>query len=246
MERMRISRELFAPKNYFAVLAAVLIASFAGPLLNNTWEGRVAGSTFIFLLVVSVSYAVSPSRIIRWQVLILGISACIFICASTILGVPGLDAPAIKAGSYFLGFVFLVLGTCVIFRDVFAGAVTANRLCGAICLYLLIGACFAILYMVVDIADPKAFQTNEALASRFDPNNPRHERLSLLMYFSMVTLSTAGYGDISPVNRLARTLAWLEAASGQIYLSMMVARLVGLHIVGAQAAAAARRDNVGD
>jgi hypothetical protein len=232
MERMRLARELFAPKNYFAVLAAVLIASFVGPLLNNSWEGRVAGSAFIFLLVVSVSYAVSPSRI--------------FICASTILGVPGLDAPAIKAGSYFLGFVFLVLGTCVIFRDVFTGAVTANRLCGAICLYLLIGACFAILYMVVDIADPKAFQTNEALASRFDPNNPRHERLSLLMYFSMVTLSTAGYGDISPVNRLARTLAWLEAASGQIYLSMMVARLVGLHIVGAQAAAAARRDVVGD
>ena len=51
------------------------------------------------------------------------------------------------------------------------------------------------------------------------------------MHFSFVTLTTLGYGDITPVSHLARTLAWLEAAFGQIYLVVLVARLVSLHLM---------------
>ncbi len=58
----------------------------------------------------------------------------------------------------------------------------------------------------------------------------RHERLAQLIYFSMCTLTTVGYGDIVPVARFARTLAWLEAVTGQLYLAILVARLVGLQI----------------
>jgi hypothetical protein len=246
MEIIRLARDLVAPRNYFSVLGALLVAGFVGPLLTNSWEGRVFGSLFIFLLVVSISSAVSPSKAIRMQVLVLGVCAWLFICGSSVLGIPGIDTPTIKAASYFCGFLFLLLGTFVIFRDVFSGQVTANRICGAICLYLLLGACFAVLYLVVDLVDPHAFNASPPLADRFDERDPRHERLSLLMYFSMVTLSTVGYGDITPVNRVARTLAWVEAVGGQLYLSVMVARLVGLHLVRAQANAANRSEGIGD
>ena len=50
------------------------------------------------------------------------------------------------------------------------------------------------------------------------------------MYFSFVTLTTLGYGDITPVNSFARSLAFLEAAMGQIYLTVLIASLVGVHI----------------
>ena len=50
------------------------------------------------------------------------------------------------------------------------------------------------------------------------------------MYFSFVTLTTLGYGDITPVNTFARTLAYLEAAIGQLYLTVLIASLVGIHI----------------
>ena len=246
MEIIRLARELVAPRNYFAVLGSLMVAGFVGPLLTNSWEGRIAGSLFIFLLVVSISSAVSPSKAIRLQVLILGLFAWLFICASAVLGVSFLATPTIKAVSYFGGFLFLLFGTFVIFRDVFSGMVTANRICGAICLYLLLGACFAVLYLVVDLVDPQAFNASPVLADRFNENDPRHERLSLLMYYSMITLSTVGYGDITPVNRVARTLAWVEAVGGQLYLSVMVARLVGLHLVRAQADAANRSQSVGD
>jgi hypothetical protein len=246
MEIIRLARNLVAPRNYFGVLASLLVAGFVGPLLTNSWEGRVAGSMFIFLLVVSISSAVSPSKAIRLQVLIFGFCAWLFICGSAVLGIHSLATPNIKALSYFCGFLFLLHGTLVIFRDVFTGQVTANRICGAICLYLLIGASFAVLYLVVDLVDPLAFNASLPLASRFDETDSRHERLSLVMYFSMVTLSTVGYGDITPVNRIARTLAWVEAVGGQLYLSVMVARLVGLHLVRAQAESANRSESVSD
>ena len=50
------------------------------------------------------------------------------------------------------------------------------------------------------------------------------------MYFSFVTLTTLGYGDITPVNAIARALAYLEAAIGQVYLTVLIASLVGMHI----------------
>ena len=56
-------------------------------------------------------------------------------------------------------------------------------------------------------------------------------RLSVFMYYSLVTLTTLGYGDITPVTPLARNLAAFEAAMGQLYIAILVARLVGLHIV---------------
>ena len=54
--------------------------------------------------------------------------------------------------------------------------------------------------------------------------------VSSAMYFSFVTLTTLGYGDITPVNSFARSLAYLEAAAGQIYLTVLIASLVGMHI----------------
>jgi voltage-gated potassium channel Kch len=61
-------------------------------------------------------------------------------------------------------------------------------------------------------------------------------RVLELRYFSFMTLTTVGYGDIVPHSTAARTLAGLEAVTGQIYLTVLVARLVGLHIVHAQIA----------
>jgi hypothetical protein len=55
-----------------------------------------------------------------------------------------------------------------------------------------------------------------------------------LTYFSFVTLTTLGYGDIRPLTSFARTACWLEAVIGQLYLTVLIARLVGLHLVSLQ------------
>ena len=100
--------------------------------------------------------------------------------------------------------------------------VTWDKIAGAICAYLLVGVDWGLLYAWIGWMDPGSFGGIEALnAARI--GEP-------MIYFSFATLTTLGYGDITPVGHAARTLAWLEAVVGQIYLVVMVARLVGLHV----------------
>jgi hypothetical protein len=97
------------------------------------------------------------------------------------------------------------------------GPITARRIQGAIAVYLLLGFIWAQAYELVALWHPGAF------------TGAVHGRGSLpWTYFSFVTLTTMGYGDIMPVHPLARAVAVLEALTGQLYLAIMLARLVSL------------------
>jgi Ion channel len=114
----------------------------------------------------------------------------------------------------------------VVTRAVFApGRVTFHRIIGAILLYLNIALSFMALFCFVALMAPDAFsglgplQDNLALASK-------------LIYFSFVTLTSVGYGDIVPVHPFARSLANIEAIIGQLYPATLLARLVTLEVEG--------------
>jgi hypothetical protein len=101
--------------------------------------------------------------------------------------------------------------------------VTTNMIFGAVVAYLLAAVGFAYLYEVLELFQPGAFSGV--------PDGASPQALGdALLYFSLVTLTTVGYGDILPVSGLARPLAVLEGVFGTLYLAVMIARLVGLHI----------------
>ena len=100
------------------------------------------------------------------------------------------------------------------------GRVDAEKVAAAVCVYLMIGVVWQDLYILVDIFIPGSF--NSAALSGRD-----------YLYFSFVTLSTLGYGDITPANGPAQAMAYTEALVGQLYLTILVARLVGLYIANA-------------
>jgi hypothetical protein len=108
-------------------------------------------------------------------------------------------------------------------RAVFAlGHVTYHRVIGAILLYLAVGLVFVALYAFVGVMAPHAFSGLQALD---------HKRLlSDMIYFSFVTLTTVGYGDIAPFHPVARSLCNLEAIFGQLYPATLLARLVTLQL----------------
>lgn len=109
-----------------------------------------------------------------------------------------------------------------------AGRATAETLFAAFSAYLLLGVVFAFVYGIVDLLAPGA------LAGSLDPGGgaaPGTGRFGELLYFSFVTLTTLGYGDIAPAGAGARALAPVEALLGQLYLAALVARLVGLHLL---------------
>ncbi len=122
-----------------------------------------------------------------------------------------------------VGFCALAIGATLDEVVVRPSSITFNRVVGALCIFLLFGVMWAALFTLVESFDPNAFHYAGPQAS--DP-------MEHFLYYSFVTLTTLGYGDILPIHPVARTLAYLEAVTGQLYLAVLVAGLVGRHIAG--------------
>jgi hypothetical protein len=126
--------------------------------------------------------------------------------------------------------LFISLVLVAIYTTVFKkGRVDSEKLAGAVCVYLLIGLAFSLLYTLVAVVTPNAFSVTSNIQDRFqDPASSLHTIEAAFIYFSFVTLTTLGYGDISPVSPMAQTIAWIEAVVGQLFIGVTIARLVGL------------------
>jgi Ion channel len=125
------------------------------------------------------------------------------------------DASVALSGLLSIGLMAVV----VLVQSFRAGPVSVHRVQGAVAAYLLLGVGWGFAYELVAALHPGAFAS--ALAT------PPRDRG--LMYFSFVTLTTVGYGDVTPVHPAARSLALLEALTGQLYPAILLARLVTLH-----------------
>jgi len=103
--------------------------------------------------------------------------------------------------------------------------VTINTILGAMVAYLLAAVAFAMVFQVIELQSPGSFSGFPEAASEIEG------RLSsATMYFSLVCITTMGFGDIVPLSDIARPIAVIEGVFGQLYLAVMIARLVGLHI----------------
>jgi hypothetical protein len=122
-----------------------------------------------------------------------------------------------------LWLVFLAMLSAGILIRVFdEGKITVHRIQGSVATYLLLGVIWAGCYRLVMQADPGAFNL---------PAIDDEARLmSKLVYFSFATLTTVGYGDVTAVARGARSLAMLEALTGQLFPAVLIARLVSLEV----------------
>ena len=122
----------------------------------------------------------------------------------------------IFSGLFFAFMVVVILG--YIFKET---QITTDTIAGAICAYFLIGLMWASIFAILESCQERSFQM---------PQNMQAASFSF-KYYSFVTLTTLGYGDITPISNQARSLSLLEAITGQIYLATLVARLVAINIV---------------
>ena len=130
------------------------------------------------------------------------------------------DAPVYYYLSVEFLSAFLILSIWSALRQVVLGVeISANRLFGAVCIYLMIGVLWALMYGLLQTLDGQAFVGE--LHSESGAWGPTW------IYYSFVTLTTLGYGDILPVSATARALAYTEAVVGVFYMAMLVAALVG-------------------
>jgi len=200
-----------------ALFVMLVFNVFVLPVIEPPGGPDILRDAFASLTLIIGIVAVANRRVIT--------VVLVFLCAAAILArwierfVPGSLLLPVQQAATLLALI--VLGTAV-GGSVFArGRITLDRVMGAIVLYLLIGVAFAVAYESVSIHVPGAF------ASTLENT----ERFSHWVYFSFVTLTTVGYGDITPVATIARSLATLEAFIGQLYPAVILARLVSLQIV---------------
>ena len=202
--------------SYASLLVLLLANFFLLELVDDPRWGAI-GSTLLsaLALIVAISDPDSGHKLQRrhW----ISVAACVALAPIVLF----VNSESIVALTYLLPVVLLVTATLPItLRRVLAHRrVTHETVLGALCTYVLVGLLFAFVYLAVsDLRE----------ASFFVQEGPHAQ--SEYLYFSFVTLTTLGFGDLSPGVGLPQALTVLEALLGQIFLVTMVARLVTLWV----------------
>ena len=207
---------------YRDLLIAVTVIIVGRQLIPSRFGGAKLDDLVLTAILVFALFEITRSRRHVWIGVILGLPAI----ASRLVYL--LTPKSVTVDSVVLGATGLFFGFLIwqILHDLLKGErSTGERIFGAICAYVFIGTTFALVFAHVELVDPGAFSVSENLAT-VHGDRP----LSLFTYYSFVTLTTLGYGDITPASEEARTLAWFEALVGQLYLAVMIAGLVAVHI----------------
>ena len=185
----------------------VVSSRFAGYFLSVGFSLSLISSVYIF----------SHQQRVLITALILAVPTFVTTWFAQIYPTPVLALIDTSTNILFFGYVIAQL----IMQVFSTRLVTRETISGSICIYLLMGYFWTFLYILCDFVWPDSF---EGLVP-----SQLHTQYNYL-YYSFVTLTTLGYGDITPVTPPAQSLAIMEAITGQLYLTVMVARLVGMHI----------------
>lgn len=204
--------------NYGALLLVLILLIVVAPLATRA--GSALGvEALLDLVLIAGAYSAASRAGRRWPFLALTGLTLLVRWAALISGDGGFELGSSVITVAWIAAAIAVVGT-ELFRQ---RSVTTNMIFGAIVAYLLAAVGFAYLFEVLERLQPGAFSGI--------PEGASAQALGdALLYFSLVTLTTLGYGDIVPLSGVARPLAVLEGVFGTLYLAVMIARLVGLHI----------------
>ena len=166
----------------------------------------------------------------RTSDLVIGLALGVPAVAGGVFNAATPDTPTMNVTPTILAALFLGFLIYRVLKDVFVGKrISSEKIFGAVCAYLLIGFLFSSIYGFIALVDSNAFAVTDALAAEMVKKS-EVRGTGFFAYFSFVTMSTLGYGDIAPVSTAARSFAWIQAVLGQLYLAISVGALVGFHI----------------
>lgn len=203
-----------------------MVLAFVAPLVDHSILSHIALALILLALLVVSTLAVRREEKFDWGSICLALAAGGAWSMAFCSNMAPFNSPPFQIGSLITILIFFFYIIRVMVVDILQGEVNSNRICGGACVYVLIGFCFALIHMMIAIDNPYAYKDN---VKGFESSIEHQERYPILIYFSFCTLSTVGYGDVVPLSRVARACSCLEALCGQLYLAILVARLVGMH-----------------
>lgn len=194
------------------LLIVLIVDMFVLPVLGPN-VGEVAVNV-VFTVLLFTGLAAVASRGTAFVVIgILAVAAVVLRWIAPVGGLPGTPAAAAAAAVVVFG-IFTLL---VLLRTLSPGPITRCRLEGAVAAYLLVAMTFGLAFELIEMLDPGSLA--------FAAGKPEDMERAI-GYFSMVTLTTVGYGDVTPVSPLARRLAMLEGVIGQLYPAIIIGWMV--------------------
>jgi hypothetical protein len=191
------------------------------------WVGsfRPLPTVFFSLILITGAITGCRNRILRTLVFSWGLLTFILLWVRYLFPSQTLVFAANCLAIFFL----VLLASLIVSQCLRQGITTSHRIMGAVAAYLLVGIIWALAYHLAALWIPEAFSIP-------GPSAPggRESLQSQLFYFSFVTLTTIGYGDIAAVHPVVRMLVILEGVIGQLFPAILIARLVSLHVQSGQ------------
>ena len=213
--RLAALRDIVLGPDSYGIVFLFLVVDYV--FLTVGWTGRVAIIVTAIWLGLTVLLAFRTSEIPHRLMLVVRVAVAVIVVAAV--------AVAFGGGNRAYGTIVILWSLLVLASPIAIGwrvlhhrRVTTQTVLGALCIYVLIGLVFANFDYGVQLVSGNSFFAQPGQHGPAD-----------FVYFSYITMATVGYGDLSPATGLPRTNAVLEALIGQIFLVVLVARLVGMY-----------------
>lgn len=207
----------------FSVLLGVLAVLLAGPPIvvgfgmSAIWFDVVMS---VLMLAAIVSMCFEPQQ--KFFALLLGVPSILLSTGGHFL--TDVLTDWIVLLGHLCAVLFLLGSAMLIVKSLFsARTISLDSVLGAVCGYLFLGLGWAVIYSMIESLWPSSFEISRSIATQPETARPLSD---VLTYYSFVTLTTLGYGDVVAATPTTRTCSWMEAITGQFYLAVIVAGVV--------------------
>ena len=207
------------PTHHFWLLLVALAALLIGyPYFENSRAGAFLGGVTSLLTLTGAIFVVRTKRWTLWVAMALAL-ATVAASARAFLG--GVRGDWIVEATFSAFYTFMAVA--VFIEVIRTRRVTSDTMYGAVCVYLLVGMAFGSLYDLIETIHPGSFQIN------VDTALPAEIRWRTLIFYSFMTLTTIGLGDVTPTTVQTQSLTSIEGVIGVLYLAVLIARIIGIY-----------------
>jgi len=222
-----LSRKNVTEKDNFSyLLFSLFFLLLSSAVVDQFLDRSLFGQSFVIAFtVISMSIGVWSLRSSRYAFnTAIGLVVASIIISAVIIVLDKAELEFIHL--LLMLYFFLITLRLAAQQALFAGKVTSNNIVGSICIFLLLGLIWVMLYLLLAEFTPNAFAGLEQRSWQ--------ENFPDFIYFSFVTLTTLGFGDLLPISPLARFLVYVEAIVGVFYMAIVVSSLVSAGLTNAQ------------
>ena len=224
MSRSRASvTEAFGRSRFLLLLLSLMLMYAIAPILGDQQREMISRDAALAVVLLSGVWSVSHSRLLFGIGLALVVPTLLAAWLASTHWSLGIALAGLACALGFLSFMIATL-LAIVLRS---KSITTDTILGGICVYLLLSLAWTVLFSMLEVVAPGSFATAAGSVSA----SPRTSGLVVpdLLHYSMFIITSMGPGYVQPMTRVARAWTGLAAITGQLYLAVFIARLVGLH-----------------